>query len=460
MFAAGARLRLRQRYLQQTMYFSNIEYPETISPVSSAEAYNDLYKRATSKELFDFTISLRRELHANPELMYNEIETSALIAETLKDLGVRHTKGWGKNTRQSFWPGPGGTGIVAEIGSGAPCVALRADMDALPILEETPVPFVSKNEGVMHACGHDGHTAMLLGAARLLRDLENEGRKPNGTVRLIFQPAEEGGAGAKRMCEEGVLSKEPPVERAFGFHLWPTLRSGEIGGRPGTVMAASDTFDFIVRGKGGHAAMPHLTHDPVVCAANMIGSLQTLTSRRTSPLDAAVVSVTKLESDADAYNVIPEIVRIGGTIRALTEEHLLSIRSGLKRMAESMADAHGCGAEDFQFRPDYYPPTVNDEQLWFNFVEKTVPAAITGPHSTISKVDPCMGAEDFSFYASEVPSAFLFIGQGGSCNENGEQLKTSFSLHHPCFAIDEKVLATGVALHAHLATSALIDLMR
>mmetsp|Transcript_30403 Transcript_30403/g.61892 ORF Transcript_30403/g.61892 Transcript_30403/m.61892 type:complete len:488 (-) Transcript_30403:217-1680(-) len=465
-------------------------FASTVWPHESASlpSFSELYSVASSPEVEKWTIDLRRTLHKNPELMYNEKETSALVCDTLTSLGIRHSTGWGVNTRQEHFPGPGGFGVVAEIGDGqGPCILLRADMDALPLDEETAVPFQSQVQGKMHACGHDAHTSMLLGAARLLAGLQQESRLPPGTVRLVFQPAEEGGAGAKRMVEEGVLSQLPKVERAFGMHLWPTLPSGEIGGRAGPIMSASEKFDLVVKGVGGHAAMPHLAVDPVVCSAALVGQLQSLVSRETSPLDSAVVSVTKFNA-GHAYNVIPSEVHLGGTIRCLSEGNLGNLKSSLERVARSTAEAHGCAVTSLSFAPDYYPPTVNDPELWNEFVKPTAAKAVLYSHSrgenSVTEVEPSLAGEDFSFFAREVPSAFLFIGQGGLPKEDAKggdsdeqqrsssfsrapeddgssgRLNTAYPLHHPCFAVDESVLARGAALHAFLATQSLGDLLQ
>uniref|UniRef100_A0A7S2SSC7 Peptidase M20 dimerisation domain-containing protein n=1 Tax=Rhizochromulina marina TaxID=1034831 RepID=A0A7S2SSC7_9STRA len=431
----------------------------------SREDFEKLLKRAAAPESRDFIVGLRRKLHENPELMYQEMETSATVQAALTELGVRFSTGWGRNTRQDRIPGQGGTGVVAEIGPGGrdsgPCVALRADMDALPVEEHTSVPFKSKKQGLMHACGHDGHTAMLLGAARVLKEVEASGDWTHGgTVRLIFQPAEEGGAGAKRMCEEGVLDQEPKVQRCFGFHLWPTLGVGEIGGRPGTLLSSSDKFDLVITGKGGHAAMPHLAVDPVVTSSLIITAAQTLISRETSPLESSVVSFTKVEA-GDAYNVIPNEVRLRGTLRSTTEEGLTRLRQRLLELVNHTCQAHYCELTEHQFAADYYPPTVNDPSLWSDFVEPV--AGVASSSGRITEVPPTMGGEDFSFFAARVPSAFLLLGQGDVAAAEASTgastpIDTTHSLHHPCFAINEDVLVTGAALHSHLALQSLKSL--
>jgi len=369
---------------------------------------------------------------------------------------VKFTTGWGKNIRQDRIPGPGGTGVVAEIGTGKPpIVALRADIDALPILEEVPVAFRSENAGRMHACGHDGHTSMLLGAAKLLKDYAE---KLQGTVRLIFQPAEEGGAGAKRMCEEGVLEG---VSQIFGMHLAPQLPSGSIGGCPGVFLAAGDFFEFKVVGSGTHGAMPHLGIDPVPAAAAIIQSLQQLVSREMDPLDAAVVSITK-GNFGDAFNVIPEVATLGGTIRGLTDASLNRLRQRLVEVAEGVAAAHRCKVTDWLFMPDYFPPTYNDPALW-DWIESPEAGLSQAQDLPMQwSIPPVMGSEDFSFYSQAVPGAFIFLGQGTAQDtqlqgSDGQvrHWPTNVTLHSPRFNLDESVLDLGAALHTHLAMRSL-----
>lgn len=403
-------------------------------------------------------VKWRRELHRTPEVMYQEHKTSQLIQRALQELGISFTTGWSKNIRQDRIPGPGGTGVVAEIGSGKPpIVALRTDIDALPILEETPVPFRSENPGRMHACGHDGHASMLLGAGKLL---QQSAHNLAGTVRLIFQPAEEGGAGAKRMVEEGVLDN---VTRIFGMHLWPALPTGSIGGRAGTLMAAGDFFEFRIEGKGAHGAMPHQGIDPITAAAAVIQSLQTVVSREVDPQESAVVSVTKVLA-GDAFNVIPAAATIGGTIRAMTTEGLDLLRKRILEITQSVAAAHRCTVSDAKFMPDPFSPTVNDEMLWqwIASPEGGIFGSTKGPKMHWN-INPTMGGEDFSFFAEKVPGAFIFLGQGSGSDKfeigaNTEHFHTNVSLHSPRFNMDESALDLGAALHTHLALRSLQSL--
>lgn len=412
-------------------------------------SFENIFKDAEKAD--DFVVAIRRQLHEHPELMYREYETSKTIKATLDSLGIKYTGGWSRNKHPDTIPGKGETGIVAELGTGQPpCVALRTDIDALPIVEKTELPFKSKTDGCMHACGHDGHMSMLLGAAKLLKSYESQ---LNGTVRLIFQPAEEGGAGAKRMREEGVLKQFPPVQRVFGMHLWPNLPSGVIGGRAGPLMAASDLFDITIAGVGGHGALPHLTVDPIVAAAAVVNSLQSIVAREISPLAAGVISVTKIHG-GDAYNVIPDAVAVGGTLRSLTDDGLAYLRKRITSVVNGVADAHNCNVS-VSFMHDPYPPTVNNPDLW-QFVRRV--GGVASANGTVVEVEPVMAAEDFSFLAQEVPGAFIFLGQGSGEQEGGAA--TNHGLHNPRFTLHERVLKIGVALHAHLAIQSLADLAK
>uniref|UniRef100_A0A7S2KG16 Peptidase M20 dimerisation domain-containing protein n=1 Tax=Leptocylindrus danicus TaxID=163516 RepID=A0A7S2KG16_9STRA len=401
-----------------------------------------------------FHTKTRRKLHAVPELMYNEAETSKIIRETLDEYNITYTTNWGVNIYPEDYPAghTGGYGLVADIGTGhPPCVLLRADMDALPILEETEFflngeDLKSQNDGKMHACGHDGHTTMLLGAAVVLKQLD-EMKLINGTIRLMFQPAEEGGAGGKRMREEGVLDLYPPVQHAYGMHLWPTLPTGTIAGRPGAILAGADSFEITLSGVGGHAAMPHLTVDPVLAASSIVTSLQSIVSRNISPLDSGVVSVTVVQA-GEAFNVIPDKAVLKGTIRALSTEALVELRSKVESLTKGIGEAHGCSVS-ITFWKDFYPPTVNDAELW-DFASGV--AASVSVDGMVRDVPPTMGAEDFSFIAEAVPSTFFLVGQGSASSPHPP---SSYGLHHPHFAIDEDVLPIGSQLHVELALKTL-----
>ena len=423
-----------------------------------APSFEELWSDAGQEMVW--VLQLRRELHRYPELMFNETMTSKKIMSVLDSFDISYSGGWAVNTKKEellskgMASGDGGTGIVAEIGNGKePCVLLRADIDALPIKEAVPLPFASEFEGKMHACGHDAHAAMLLGAAALLKKKE---KYINGTIRFIFQPAEEGGAGGKRMVEEGVLSKFPKPIAAFGFHQWPYLPIGTLGAKAGTQMAATDLFDILIKGSGGHAAMPHMTLDPIVAAAHVVASLQPIASRETNPLDAAVVSVTKIHA-GDAYNIIPDSAHIGGTIRSLTNEGLKRLRDRVTQVVHSAAQAQRCNAT-VEWKPDAYPPVDNDPALyeWLTNVAKD--ASI---ENFVRLVEPTMGGEDFAFLSREIPSVFVNLGSGSKewplpadlvdIGQPTPLLDTTVTVHSPRFILNEDVLQRGVALHAHLA---------
>lgn len=385
-----------------------------------------------AKDIQGWIVALRRRLHRHPELMYEEVETSRLVRETLDELGIDYR-----------WP-VAETGVVATLGTGgAPCVALRADMDALPIHEEADVDFRSEVDGKMHACGHDCHTAMLLGAAKLLKARE---ASLQGTVKLFFQPAEEGGAGGDRMCEEGVL-ENPAVQRAFGIHVWPFVPSGTIAGRAGTFLAAAGTLHIEVVGRGGHAATPHLTVDPVATAAKIVTELQTIVARELDPLDAGVVSITAMRG-GEAFNVIPQKVELSGTLRALSMDVLRWLQERVRTIAEQIAAAHRCTAT-VSFPGHDYPPTTNDAHCWA--LAKEIGAELLGEDAVLEH-PPIMGGEDFAFYLQHVPGVFVGLGM------RNEAIGSTWVVHHPCFKMDEDTMPTGTALHAAFALRTLEEL--
>jgi len=385
-----------------------------------------------SKSISDWIINIRRELHEHPELMYEEFKTSELIRRELDKLDIPYKHPIAE------------TGVLASIGNGnGPCVALRADMDALPIHEETDVPFRSKIDGKMHACGHDCHVSMLLGAAKLLKEKEN---KINGTVKLLFQPAEEGGAGGKLMREEGAL-KDPAVERIFGLHVWPQMPSGQIGSREGTFLAATSSLSLTVKGVGGHAAVPQLTKDPVLTSARIITNLQSIISRELDPLDSGVVSITVING-GNASNVIPSDVKVKGTLRSLTMEGLKKLQKRVKEIAEGIAQTHGCEAI-VEYVGNDYPPTVNDSDMW-KFAKK-VGIELLG-NENVSDLDAVMGGEDFAYYTEKVKGCFVVLGM------NNPDIDATYSVHHPMFKADEDALHIGTALHTIFALKSLEEL--
>lgn len=387
---------------------------------------------AEARDIHDWIVDLRRRLHRHPELMYEEVETSRLVRETLDGLGIPYRYPVAE------------TGVVATLGDGdGPCVALRADMDALPIHEESGVDFASEIDGKMHACGHDGHTSMLLGAARLLKAHESE---IHGTVKLFFQPAEEGGAGGDRMVQEGVL-ENPTVQRAFGIHVWPYTPTGTVVGRAGTFLAATSSLRIRVIGKGGHGAIPQMTFDPVATAAKIVVELQTIIAREVDPLNSGVVTVTMMRG-GDAFNVIPPVAELGGTLRALTMDNLHFIQERVREIAEHVALANRCTAE-VTFPDHDYPPTTNDAHCWE--VAQDVAGELVGAEGVLES-PPIMGGEDFAFYLQHVPGVFVGLGIGS------EEVGSTWSLHHPRFRLDEAALPIGSALHVSYALQSLEEL--
>jgi amidohydrolase len=383
--------------------------------------YDDILKKAEG--LKQKMIDLRRDLHQYPELGLQEFNTARKVEGVLKALGLE--------TRMFV----NGTGVRGFLRGSEPgeTIALRADMDALPIQEETDLPYQSQNKGVMHACGHDAHIAMLLGAATILSEMRKELK---GNVAFIFQPAEEIGAGAKAMVEEGALEG---ANRIFGLHVYSILPFGTLGYRPGPLMAAGDFFDVKITGKGGHGGLPHLTVDPIVIAANAISTLQTIVSREVDPVESAVISICKMNG-GEAYNVIPETATFGGTIRS----HKPELREGLPRRIKEILDGLVSG-----MRGSYeltlmskFPATINDEEMTA-FVVK-VAKEILG-EDKLSLLRPLMGSEDFSFYLQKVPGTFAFLGV-----ENKDK-GIIYPHHHPKFNIDEDILPLGTALHVAVA---------
>lgn len=387
---------------------------------------------AEARAAADWIVAIRRDLHEHPELGYQETRTSALIRRKLDELGIAYRYPLAE------------TGVVASLGDGkGPCIALRADIDALPIDEAADVPFRSQTPGKMHACGHDCHTAMLLGAAKLLKSRESEF---HGTVKLFFQPAEEGGAGGKRMCEEGAL-ESPAVQQIFGLHVWPLLPTGTIGSRTGTFLASAGSLAITVSGKGGHAAMPHLAIDPVTTAAQIICNLQSIVAREIDPLEAGVVSITTIHA-GEAYNVIPPEVKLTGTIRSLTHEGMKYLQQRVREVCEQTAAAQRCTAT-VDFPGHDYPPTVNDAALW-EFTQ-ALGRDLLGADA-VHQLPAFMGGEDFAYYAERVPGCFVGLGI------RNEAVGSTFNVHHPRFKVDEAALPIGTALHVGFALRSLAKL--
>lgn len=334
---------------------------------------------------------MRQNLHQHPELSDGETATARLVADRLAALGLE------------VRPGVGGHGVVGTLRGARPgkTLALRADMDALPIHEESPLPYRSETSGVMHACGHDGHTTILLGTAELLA---SQAQHLTGEVRFVFQPAEETGRGAKRMIADGVLVG---VDAIAALHGWPPLPVGQIGLRPGAMTASADTFEMIIHGKGGHGAYPHLAADPVVTAAQVILALQTVISRETEPTAPAVVSVTQVQAGT-APNVIPETVRLAGTIRAQSHAVRAALPEQIHRVCDGVCAAFRCHC-DVAFS-DGNPPVVNDPALTALLADAAGEAL--GRENVVSLPQAAMGAEDFAEYLAHVPGVFFRLGLG------------------------------------------------
>ena len=377
--------------------------------------------REEIKNIKDEIYAIRRHFHRYPELSFKEFNTAETISEHLDKLGISHKKGVGK------------TGIVGEINFGpGPTIALRADMDALPIQEENNLDYKSLNDGVMHACGHDGHMAILLGAANAL---SKNSKLKKGTVRFIFQPAEEGLGGAKYMIEDGCLDK---VDEIYGLHLWNYQLYGEVGIKDGPVMASADLFDIEVSGKGGHGATPQGTIDAIVVASNLVTMLQTIVSRNTNPLESTVLSIGKIKGGHN-FNIISDKVHMSGTTRAYTEENRKMIKQRMKEVIEGVSKSFGADIK-LNYK-DGYPPTVNHSSQ----VEKVLEAASSVVASGAKNPYLSMGGEDFSYYLQNKPGCFFFVGSAP--NEN-EILSTPHHCSH--FNIDERALLIGASVYVNL----------
>ncbi len=389
-------------------------------------------------------VSLRRHFHAHPELSWKEVETSKTIEKQLEELGFTHIKRGFKGTE---------SGVTAEIegsasekgasggngnGDKAPlCVALRADIDALPIQEEISLPYASQNDGVMHACGHDLHTAILLGAAKLLSELRDSF---TGKVRLLFQPAEEAGndSGAPALIEGGALEE---VDAVAGLHVWAQLPLGTFGTRGGPLMASADIWEISIQGQGGHGAMPHQAVDPTVAAGHLITMMQTVVSREIDPLESAVVSVGKIES-GNAPNVIPDKALMTGNIRTTNRKTRSEMEGRVRRIVDGVSSALRCDTE-LTYTP-IYPVTVNDEKLTDLYRETA--ARVLGKEHVI-ETPIAMGSEDFSYYGEKVPAVFGMLGMADA------EAQTDRPHHSPHFKAHEDVLVSGAALLTSFALS-------
>jgi amidohydrolase len=374
--------------------------------------------------------TLRRDIHAHPELSFHEQRTSNLIAQALTDWGIPVHRGLGK------------TGVVGVVknGSGARAVGLRADIDALPITEHNTFAHASVHRGKMHACGHDGHTAMLLAAARFLSGHRNF----DGTVYLIFQPAEEDGGGAREMIKDG-LFKLFPMEAIFGAHNWPGMAVGQFAIKSGPALASSSEFKVTIRGKGAHAAMPHYGVDPLPVACQMVQAFQTVITRNKRPIDAAVISVTMIRA-GEANNVVPDSCELEGTVRTFTLEVLDMIERRMRHIAEATCQAFEATCE-FTFSRSY-PPTINHPKET-EFVRSLL-SDLVGAQN-VQEAEPTMGAEDFSFYLLEKPGCYFLIGNGDGSHRIGGHGMGPCMLHNPSYDFNDELIPLGGSMWVRLA---------
>jgi amidohydrolase len=371
-------------------------------------------------DLADEITTWRRDMHAHPELLFEVQRTAGLVADKLRAFGC-----------DEVVTGLGRTGVVGVIkgrrGSGSRTIGLRADMDALPIVEAGDLPYKSQNPGLMHACGHDGHTAMLLGAAKYLAETRNF----DGTAIVIFQPAEEGGHGGEEMVKDGLMDRFG-IDEVYGMHNWPGLKVGEFAIRKGPTMAAADRFTITIEGRGGHAAHPNKNVDTLLAGAQVVQALQSIVARNVNPLESAVISVCTFKA-GDTYNVMPQTATILGTVRTLKPEVQDLCEARIKAVAEGIAGAFGATAT-----VDYkrgYPVTFNhDEQTEFM-------AKVAGEvgYTVDTSIDPQMGAEDFSYMLHERPGAYIFIGNGDTAE-----------CHHPAYNFDDAAIPFGTSLWAKI----------
>jgi hippurate hydrolase len=390
-----------------------------------AQKFNGL-KEQVRESFAEKIVALRRDIHREPELGFDTRKTAEKVLAAIEGLPLDVQTGVAEN------------GIVATLKGEkeGPTVGLRADMDALPIHEETGLPFASEIDGKMHACGHDGHTSMLVGAAHALSGMRDG---LNGTIKFFFQPAEEGGGGGKVMVEEGVADD---VSSIFALHLWPGLPFGTAATKAGPIMAAADAFEMTVRGKGGHGAFPHQTADAVAMAAQIVMALQTLVSREVDPVEPAVVTVGEIGAGS-AFNIIPETARLGGTVRTLGDDLRRQMPERIEQLARGVAQGMRGDAElDYTFS---YPVTINDEGAADHALG--VISDLLGEDNTLELSNPSMAAEDFAYFLDKIPGAFIWLGVGED---------VSF-LHTPTFAFDEEILPLGSALLTALALEKLVS---
>ncbi len=403
----------------------------TISAQQPTTISTERLRELIAQELPELT-TIRRDLHTHPELRYEEHRTSGVVQEQLSMAGVAFKAGLAK-----------GTGILGHLpGASDRAIGLRADMDALPIVEETSVSYASQTPGKMHACGHDGHTTILIGAARILAKVAAESELPN-PVSFVFQPAEEGGAGGDAMVKDGCLDGSVigmPIAHMFGLHGWPEMNLGCVGSRRGPMLAAADMFDITIHGTGCHAAFPHMGRDPILAGAAMVQALQQISSRNVGPLDSVVISTTQFHAGT-THNIVPERITLSGTVRTLLPEVKDLAVERMHAIVEHIARAHDCEAT-LNYH-DGYPVTHNDPQATDVFHDIARDAL---GHECVQPLDdPVMGGEDFSFYCQVVPSCFFALG----LLPDGQT--TMPQLHQPTFDFNDDALPIGIELFCQLA---------
>ena len=385
-----------------------------------------------AKNYFNDTVEMRHHLHANPELSFQEVKTGKYIAQKLNEFQIKNEHGWAEN---------GVVGLIEGKNPDKQVVALRADIDALPILEANDVPYKSKNDGVMHACGHDVHTASLLGAARILNEIKSDFE---GTVKLIFQPAEERfPGGASIMIEEGVLENPSPTS-IFGQHVHPPLEAGKIGLRPGMYMASADEIYVTVKGKGGHGALPHDCVDPVVITAHIITALQQIVSRKSDPTTPSVLTFGKINSTGGSTNIIPNEIKLEGTFRTMDEKWRKKAHKMMRAMAKGIAKSMG-GACKFKILKGY-PFLINDDELTLK--AKQFAIEYLGPENVVD-LPIRMTAEDFAYYSQKMPACFYRLGTGNKAKG------ITSPVHTNTFDIDETCLELSSGLLAWMAVKEL-----
>ena len=374
--------------------------------------------------------AIRRDIHAHPELCFQENRTADVIAKALTDWGIPVHRGLGK------------TGVVGIVknGTSSRAVGLRADIDALPMTEHNTFEHASKHQGKMHACGHDGHTAMLLAAAKHLAKHRNF----DGTVYLVFQPAEEGGGGAREMIKDGIFEKFP-MEAIFGAHNWPGMPMGTVGLNPGAVMASSNEFRVVIRGKGSHAALPYMGIDPIPVACQMVMAWQTIITRNRTPIDPGVISATMIHA-GEATNVVPDSAEIRGTVRTFSMETLDMIERRMREVAEHTSAAFGATCE-FSFTRNY-PPTIN-HAAETEFVRRSLTSVVGA--SQIVAFEPTMGSEDFSFFLQAKPGCYFMLGNGDGEHRLGGHGMGPCMLHNPSYDFNDELIPVGASCWVKLA---------